>query len=92
MFYKFLGFLEEILFLTKESLDFGLWAFKDIIVLIQNINIFFIVFNFFKKKSNLLKIETDLHNYDISMFEWNNTEKINDSDIKKLIQNKSLAK
>ena len=92
MFNTFLGFLEEILFLTKESLDFGLWAFKDIIILIQNINIFFIVFNFFKKKSNLIKIETDLHNYDISMFEWNNTEKINDCDIKKLIQNKSLAK
>jgi hypothetical protein len=46
-FYNFLGFVEEILVLTRESVDFGLWNLKDLIVLIQNINAFFIVFKFY---------------------------------------------
>ena len=94
-FYKFLGFLEEILFLTKESLDLGLWNLKDLIILIQNINNFFFAFNYFRKKKNFIKNENELNNYKNNMMGKNNiinAEKKNDIEIKKLIQNSWLAK
>ena len=92
-FYNFLGFLEEILVLTRESLDFGLWNLKDLIVLIQNINAFFIVFKFYRKKINILKNETELYNYNNGNVGKNNNddEKENETEIKKLIQNNLLA-
>ena len=87
-FYKFLGFLEEVLILTRESLDFGLWILKDLIILIQNINAFFIVFKYYRKKIKILKNETELYNYNDNI----NIEKNDENEIKKLIQNNWLAK
>ena len=92
--YKLLGLIKEMLFLTKESIDFGLWNSKDLIILIENINIYFFVFKFYRKKKNILINENEFfYNYNINM-EKNNIseEKMNDLEIKKLIQNNCLAK
>lgn len=96
-FYKYLGFLEEILVLAKESLDFCNFNLNDLISLIQKINTFFIVFKFYRKKSDVLKNEIELYNYrydNYIVLEKNNNqdEKMNENEIKKLVQNNWIAK
>jgi hypothetical protein len=96
-FYKYLGFLEEMLVLAKESLDFCNFNLNDLISLIQKINIFFIVFKFYRKKSDVLKNEIELYNYrydNYIVLEKNNIhdEKMNENEIKKLVQNNWIAK
>ena len=86
-FYKFLGFLKEILILTKESLDFGLWNLKDLSILIQNINSFFIVYKYYRKK-NIMNHNKFQKCNNLKFFDG----KINENEIKKLIQNYWLAK
>jgi len=96
-FYKYLGFLEEMLVLAKESLDFCNFNLNDLISLIQKINTFFIVFKFYRKKSDVLKNEIELYNYrydNYIVLEKNNIhdEKMNENEIKKLVQNNWIAK
>ena len=76
-----------MLLLTKESLDFNLWNLKDLISLIENINSFFIVFKYYRKKNKSFIIENE-----INKFENLNTDEKNENDIKKLIQANWLAK
>ena len=91
-FYKFLGYLEEILMLTKESLDFRLWNLKDLIILIQNINSFFIVFKYYRKKNKFFVIENEINNNEKNETEKNISKGEKENEIKKFIQNNLLAR